>query len=379
MTVFRNGSDGYKIFRIPAMVVAANGDILAFCEARQGGDLSEIDLVLKRSADGGNTWQPLAVVQESDAFKALYEDPNREISIGNAAPVVDHLDPQHPGRIWLPFTLENDRVFVTFSDDHGHSWAPRREITADVKQSQWGWYATGPVHSIQIQRGQYKGRIVVPCDHRIGAGGHDSGDLGAHAIYSDDHGTTWKLGAVDATYDDGLNANETTVIELNDGRLYFNTRNQNGQAPGTRGDGYSRDGGQTFERQDAQPYAIFRPSPEVLDPPVVQCSLLRAASTRDGDNRNLILFAGPDQNGPSGPGRSDLRIRFSTDETETWQDGPLLHRGPAAYSDMIRIAAGRYGVLFEAGQPSGKKYDTIVFAQVGDAELDAERAVEHAP
>src|SRR5215218_6218568 len=67
-TVFKNGEDGYKIFRIPAVVLAANGHLLAFCEARTGGDASEIDLVMKRSLDGGKSWGLLEVVQESDSF-----------------------------------------------------------------------------------------------------------------------------------------------------------------------------------------------------------------------------------------------------------------------------------------------------------------------
>ena len=46
-------------------------------------------------------------------------------------------------------------------------------------------------------------------------------------MVSDDHGKTWKLGAVDDSYDDGLNANETGG--RTGGRtLYFNTRDQNG-------------------------------------------------------------------------------------------------------------------------------------------------------
>lgn len=69
----------------------------------------------------------------------------------------------------------------------------------------------------------------------------------------------------------------------------------------------------------------------------MQCAILRGASTLDGDKRNLILFSGLDENGPSGKGRSDLRIRYTTDETKTWQDGPLIHIGPAAYSDRVRI------------------------------------------
>ncbi len=364
VTVFQNGQDGYKIFRIPAVIRAANGDVLAFCEARAGGDASEIDLVLKRSADGGKTWQALEVVQESDDFLGLFETADKQITIGNPAPVVDLLDPKHPGRIWLPYTVENDRVFVVSSDDHGKTWSKRREITNEVKKKTWGWYATGPVHSIQMQRGANKGRLVIPCDHRIGVGGQDRGANGAHAILSDDHGKTWRLGAIDDTYADDLNANETTVVELNDGRLYFNTRDQVGSAKGNRGGAYSSNAGESFDASGDDSYRAFKPSAEQLDPPVVQCALIRASSTADGDKQNLILFSGPDENGPSGKGRSDLRLRYSMDETKTWHDGPLIHEGPAAYSDMVRLEAGKIGLLFEAGTKGNARYDRIVFVTI---------------
>ena len=366
-TVFRNGDEGYKIYRIPAVVRASNGDLLAFCEARAGGDQSEIDLVLKRSSDGGHSWQALEVVQESDDFLALFAKPDLEITVGNPAPVVDLLDPNFAGRIWLPFTLENDRVFVTYSDDHGRTWSPRREITKSVKRDSWGWYATGPVHSIQLRHGRHRGRLVIPCDHRTGNDGDDRGHNGAHAIISDDHGLTWQLGAIDDTYEDGLNANETTVVELNDGRLYFNTRDQHGDAPGTRGDALSDDGGKTFVRRKGR-FSVFRPSPPQLDPPVVQAALLRAASTLEHAPRDLILFSGPDENGPSGRGRSDLRIRFSVDEAATWIDGPLIHVGKAAYSDLVKLEADEFGVLFEAGTKE-RQYDRILFTRFNAADL----------
>lgn len=371
VTVFQAKTEGYNNFRIPALIRAANGDLLAFCEAREGGDASEIDLVLKRSTDGGKTWGPLQVVQESDDFLSLFGDNPPPITIGNPAPVVDLMDPEHPGRIWLPYTLENDRVFVVHSDDHGQTWSARREITTDVKRDGWGWYATGPVHSIQIQRGPHAGRLVVPTDHRLGNAGSDRGPNGAHVVYSDDHGRTWKLGAVDDTYDDGLNANETTVVELNDGRLYFNTRDQNGSAPGTRGEAYSADGGSTFTFSGDDKYKWFQPCPAILDPPVVQCALLRGASTLDGDPRNVILFSGPDEDGPTGKGRSDLRIRYSTDETGTWQDGPLIHVGPAAYSDMVKLAprGEMIGILYEAGDAGKSAYSRIDFTTFSLSEL----------
>ena len=353
-SVFEAGKGGYKIYRIPAVIKAANGDILAFCEAREGGDASKIDLVMKCSKDGGTTWGKLQVVQAADRFRDLFGENPPPITVGNPAPVVDLLDAKHPGRIWLPFTLENDRVFVTYSDNHGRTWAKRREITKDVKKEDWGWYATGPVHSIQLTRGEHKGRLVIPCDHRIGSDGADAGLLGAHAVYSDDHGKTWRLGAIDDTYGNGLEANETTAVELNDGRILFNTRDQKGKAPGTRGVAWSRDGGESFESGDPK-WKNFRPIGGVIDPPVVQCCLQRA-------NRNLLLFSGPDDNGPTGKGRSDMRIRWSDNEGDSWVDGPLIHVGPAAYSDMVMTAADKIGVLYEAGDAGQRSaYQRIVF------------------
>ena len=372
VTVFENGRDGYNIFRIPALIQAGNGDLLAFCEAREGGDASRIDLVMKRSTDDGATWGKLQVIQNSDDFRELFGANPPPITVGNPAPVVDLLDKEHPGRIWLPFNLENDRVFVTYSDDHGRTWSRRREITDNVKLESWGWYATGPVHSIQLQFGEHRGRIVIPADHRSGDDGVDRGHNGAQAILSDDHGKTWRLGAIDDTYDDDLNANETTVVELNDGRLYFNTRDQNGKARGTRGGAYSSDGGETFDAPENADYKTFAPEVALFDPPVVQCALLRGLSKKLGHRLDLILFSGPDESGPTGKGRSDLRIRFSTDETATWKDGPLIHEGPAAYSDMAVLRPGEFGVLFEAGPKEQKKYNRINFARfdVDDLNLD---------
>ena len=358
VTVFEYGTEGYNIFRIPAIIRAANGDLLVFCEARVGGDASEIDLVMKRSRDHGQSWGALQVVQDQRDFVPFFrQDEVPPITIGNPAPVVDLMDPIHRGRIWLPFTLENDRVFVTYSDDHGETWSDPREITANVKREAWGWYATGPVHSIQMQRGPHSERLIIPVDHRLGIDGDDRGVHGVHVVFSDDHGNTWQLGAIDATYDDDLNANETTVVELNDGRLYFNTRDHNGETPGNRRHAYSSDGGVSFDASGHTAYQYFQPSSGVLDPPIVQSALLRAASTVNGDDRDLILFSGPDEDGPSGKGRSDLRIRYSTDETKTWQDGPLIHTGPAAYSDMVRIdpVSSTIGILFEAGDAGGKQ------------------------
>ncbi len=364
IVVFSNGSEGYNGYRIPALVMAGNGDLLLFCEARSGGDASEIDLVLKRSSDHGKSWGPIEVVKDSDEFTSLYPDRSDAITIGNPAPVVDRLNREHLNRIVLPFTIENDRVFVTTSDDDGIHWSEPTEITSDVKLDGWGWYATGPVHSIQLQHEPHRGRLVVPADHRLGAGGHDRGLEGAHALLSDDHGKSWRLGAVDATYDDDLKANETAVVELSDGRLLFGTRDQNGAAPGTRGFATSTDGGESFVASQNEKYRWFAPAPSIIDPPVVQCSMLVVKATHGKDSTETILFAGPDENGPTGKGRSDLRLRYSVDSGESWTDGPLIHEGPAAYSDMVHLNDSQIGIVFEAGPTGASRYNQIRYTEL---------------
>ncbi|MBN2311811.1 MAG: exo-alpha-sialidase, partial [Candidatus Hydrogenedentes bacterium] len=168
--LFVAGQDGYHTYRIPAILVSKKGTILAFCEGRKnsGADHGDIDLVLKRSFDNGATWGPMQKVWDDG-----------ENTIGNPCPVVD----QSTGTIWLPFCWNNDRVFVTRSDDDGATWAEPVEITDSVKPDSWGWYATGPVHGIQLA----SGRLLIPCDHRVKGVEINT----SHVIYSDDHGATW--------------------------------------------------------------------------------------------------------------------------------------------------------------------------------------------
>src|SRR5690606_39899010 len=92
-TVFESGKEGYKSFRIPAIITAPNGHLLAFEEGRVNGsgDFGHINIVMKESSDQGRTWSPVKVVAESGKLQA-----------GNPAPVVDLMDPRYPkGRILL--------------------------------------------------------------------------------------------------------------------------------------------------------------------------------------------------------------------------------------------------------------------------------------
>ena len=106
-----------------------------------------------------------------------------------------------------------------------------------------------------------------------------------HLVYSDDHGESWHLGARDTrTPEDSIHPNECVAVELADGRVYVNARNQNGSEPATRLIALSSDGGETFEHP-------FAPEPAITSP-IVQNSLLRMAATDQGGKQNLLVYCG---------------------------------------------------------------------------------------
>ena len=151
------------------------------------------------------------------------------------------------GRIIAGTGKDTRRPYVTRSADDGKTWSPAREITAAVKPADWGWYSTGPGNGIQLSRGPHRGRLVIPCVYsKAGA----KGTYFSHAIYSDDHGHSWRLGG---TSPEG-GVDECAVVELSDGRLMLNMRSS-GEAPRCRRVCLSADGGETWINQHRRPDA----------------------------------------------------------------------------------------------------------------------------
>lgn len=346
-TVFAAGTDGYHTFRIPAIVAGTDGTLLAFAEGRRDGpgDAGAIDLVLRRSLDGGGTWGPLQPVS-----------PGHGDAVGNPCPVVDpatgdvvllttrtsasatedrilrgEVPPEHGRRVWLQRSADN-----------GSSWTPPVDITAQVKRPHWRWYATGPGHGVALTKGPHAGRLVAPANHS-GAG------YGGHLLLSDDGGHTWRIGAEEPSAPGArVQANETTAAELPDGRLYLNTRNQGGTASASRAQTISSTGGASFDH----PYTPV----SALVAPVVQGSVASVTSLG-------LVFAGPGD--PAR--RRALTLRVSPDAGQSWAPWRVVWPGPAAYSDLIDLGGqidpgGGVGVLFEAG--ADQPYERIDFARV---------------
>jgi len=274
--LFESGTEGYACFRIPAIVTTTEGTVLAFAEGRKKGcsDTGDIDLVMKRSEDNGQTWTKLMVIRDEG-----------EQVCGNPAPVGDkltgaihllstwNLGEDHERDIIEGKSHDTRLVFVMSSTDEGLSWSEPREITASVKQENWTWYATGPCHGIQLKRGAHKGRLLIPCDH-IEAG---TKKCFSHSIYSDDQGQSWKLGG--STPLDQVN--ECTMAELSDGKVMLNMRNYD-RSQKTRKVSISADGGLTWG-------PVF--SDTSLIEPICQASMLMVIA--EAGKKHTLLFLNP--------------------------------------------------------------------------------------
>ena len=334
--VFRAGENGYHTYRIPSIIATRSGTLLAFAEGRRGGagDAGDIDLLLRRSTDGGATWSPMRVIGDNG--------PN---TFGNPCPVVD----RDTGAIWLLSTQNQgtDRekdiiagtsagsrtVWVMKSDDDGVTWSAATEITPSVKEKGWTWYATGPGIGIQTR----DGRLVIPANHADAATGvHRS-----HLVLSDDRGKSWRLGA---SADEGTN--ESQVVELADGRLMLNMRNHPPRPENHRLVATSADGGKTLSRVQADP--------ALIEPPA-QASLIRF-TRRPAHDRDRLLFANP-----ASMRRERMTVRLSHDEAATWPIARVIHEGPAAYSSLVVLDDLSIGLLYERGASS--PYERITFTR----------------
>jgi sialidase-1 len=342
--LFESRTAGYNTFRIPALLTTKKGTLLAFAEGRKNSssDTGDIDLVMKRSEDGGKTWSELVV---------LRDDGNNVC--GNPAPVQDrvtgnifllstwNLGTDRESEIIKQTSKDTRRVFILVSSDEGLTWSQPKEITSDVKLSTWTWYATGPCHGIQIARGKNKGRLIIPCDH-IEAG---TEKYYSHIIYSDDKGNTWKMGGT--TPQDKVN--ECSVAELPGGRLMLNMRNYD-RTQKSRKVSLSDDGGVTW--------SDIYPDPVLIEP-ICQASLL----TYSLSGKGKLIFLNPAHE----TSRLNMTIRMSSDGGESWPLLKVLHQGPSAYSDLAQLKTGDIGTLYEAGIKSAN--EGIVFRIVNINEL----------
>ncbi|AQQ09113.1 Sialidase precursor [Sedimentisphaera cyanobacteriorum] len=339
--LFVRHENGYNTYRIPSIIRTNKGTLLAFCEGRKDGvgDEGDIDLLMKRSEDNGESWSKQVVIWDDG-----------DNTCGNPCPVVD----RQTGTIWLGLTWnygsdhlkgivagesKHPRIpYISKSEDDGLTWTKPNNISDSVRRDYWRWYATGPGTGIQLKYGKKKGRLVIPANHTISCE-YKKFQQGAHVIYSDDHGKTWKLSDVARP---GLN--ESQVVELLDGKVLLNSRNS--RYRGSRALSFSTNCGETWD------YVSYKSN---LNEPTCQASIIRYAPNKNND-KDIILFSNPDSKK-----RTNMTVRVSYDGAKTWSHKRTIHEGPAAYSSLTVLDNGKIACLYEGGK--GFRYSKIIFSK----------------
>jgi sialidase-1 len=325
------GTEVYHSYRIPSIIKATSGTLIAFCEGRKntGEDYGDIDVVYKRSFNNGATWSPLKVL-----FSKLAG------TCGNPTAVVDTAT----NAIWILMSYNDEnhsqrgdggrepidewgerRVYVNVSYNDGETWDDLRNLTSpQVIPLSYTWDAVGPGNGIQIKHGVHTGRLIIPAIGRN--------------IYSDDHGLTWQYMMINPGTSEG------TIIERCNGDLIRNDRAaaEYLKERHRRQVSISSDNGATW--------SAWASNDQLLDP-ICQASIIRY---NDSYPPRLIFINPANINA-----RSPMKVRISYDEGLTWPRGRYLDLARGGYSSLTKTADFNIASLQEIGKDSKGRHSII--------------------
>lgn len=326
--LFTSGEDNVACYRIPAIITALDGSLIAMADQRvpNCGDLrscDDINIVMRKSKDHGKTWTPITMV---------IDHPKGE-SASDPSMILDRSD----GSIYLFYNymdLNKEKniyyLRVMKSTDHGETWSDPIDITSQITKSEW--------HSdFQFIT---SGRGVCTSD---GVLLHTLVNLqrGLFVFGSEDGGKSWKL------YDTPLSpGDESKIIELANGDWMVNSRVNNA---GHRQIHTSSDRGITWES---------RADSSLVDPGCNAGIITYNSESEEG--LEFLIFS--NANDPKS--RQNLTLKVSTDDGKTWSTGRTIYKGKSAYSDITILEDGSLGVVFEKDG-----YAEITFAKISMAHL----------
>lgn len=317
--VYNKGDYSSQFYRIPAIVTLPDGTLVTVADKRidKLQDLpGDIDVVCRRSTDGGRTWGPYITVAEHDSLGG-YGDPALVYDRRNGNILVIST---HGQGLWMKTP---GQISVSRSTDGGLTWLPPVNINPQILTSD----PEGPQpikcnsafassgRAVQLASGRILFVLVTRRD------GMDP--FPCYAIYSDDSGRTWHVSETPTTTD----GDESKILQLPDGTLLTSIRNRY-KLPRTFA--RSTDGGRTW----SEPYSV----PTLPDP---AC------------NGDFITYTCADgsvallQSLPTGGTRDDVTIFVSRDLGKTWVPAYQVVHGPSTYSSMTVLPDGRIGILTE--------------------------------
>lgn len=348
-----NGEGGWPNYRIPALMVTNDGDLLASYDGRPTAADSPApnSILQRRSTDGGQTWQEQTIINEGSTEEPIegYSDPSYLVDRQTGSIFAFHVKSYDAG-FWDSATgTDPDRrdiihAQVARSDDGGHTWTDET-ITEDITPDE-GWTSrfAAAGQGIQLKYGPHAGRLIQQYTIM-----DSDGAFRAVSVYSDDHGETWQAGEPV-----GVGMDENKTVELSDGRVMLNSRDS--ERSGYRKVAISEDGGHSY----GEVYID-----EQLPDPANNGSIIRAFpnAPEGSDEAQVLLFS----NAGSSTERSNGVVRMSCDDGETWPASRVFARGGMAYSTLVTQADGSIGLLYEPeGGNGGIRYANFSLAWLGE-------------
>ncbi len=321
--------DNINTYRIPGIATTNKGTLIAVYDNRYENDRdlpANVDVGMSRSTDGGLSWQPMKVIMDMGV--------GANDGIGDPSILVD----KQTGTIWVAALWshgnkawngsgiglspnETGQFILVKSEDDGLTWSQPINITSSVKNPTWRLFFQGPGMGISMANGT----LVFPAQYR-----DTDGVPYSTLIYSKDHGNTWEAGTGAKS-----NTTEAQVVELNDGTLMLNMRDNRG---GSRSVSITNDLGKTWVEHIS--------SRSALEEPICMGSIIRVESTNNGGVRNILAFSNPNHTYE----RKNMTIKLSLDEGKTWQKENQLmidERLCYGYSCMTMIDKNTIGLIYE--------------------------------
>ena len=336
--LFQPGDYNSTNYRIPGVITAKDGSIVAVTDKRKynQGDLPEdIDIVCRRSTDGGYTWsEPYTIAQGTgynhvfgDCVLAWTNDDNGLIAgfVGGVG-------------LWNSTPSNPIRSYIARSYDNGQTWTEPEDITDFI----FGSNCVAPEHRTWRASFFGSGNGLITSTGRImfvaAIRETTAQSLSNYAVYSDDNGITWHVSGRAS-----VSGDEAKVTELVDGRILMSIRHN-----GKRWYNISNDGGETWQSSTSTWNDITAPA--------CNGDMIRYTSVNQGFNKNRLLHSVP-----FGSSRTDVSVYISYDEGETWPVRKCIVPYSSAYSSLCVLPDGTIGLYVEEEYPGNSGYSTVFY------------------